>query len=90
MTVLAFRSDAGAVVPAITTDQMREVDRVAIEELSPNLYQMMENAGRNLAVTVIEKLSTGWASLPIVVIWRALEATAVAGYVQPGISPTVS
>src|SRR5680860_504376 len=68
MTVLAFESDAGVVVPAITTDQMREVDRIAIEELGPNLYQMMENAGRNLALTVIERLGADWESLPIVVM----------------------
>jgi len=35
--------------PAITTDQMREVDRLMIEEYGISLEQMMENAGRNLA-----------------------------------------
>ena len=49
MTVNAFRTPAGLMVPAITTDQMREVDRVAVKEVGPNLYQMMENARRNLA-----------------------------------------
>ncbi|MGV8911485.1 MAG: NAD(P)H-hydrate epimerase [Rhodoglobus sp.] len=49
MTAKSFRTDAGFVVPAITTVQMREVDRVAVDELGPNLYQMMENAGRHLA-----------------------------------------
>jgi NAD(P)H-hydrate epimerase len=33
----------------LTTDQMREVDRLMIEEWHINLVQMMENAGRNLA-----------------------------------------
>ena len=35
--------------PAVTAQQMREVDRVAVEEMGPNLHQMMENAGRSLA-----------------------------------------
>ena len=36
-------------IPALTRDQMREVDRIMIEELGITLVQMMENAGRNLA-----------------------------------------
>ncbi len=36
-------------VPSITTEQMREVDRLMIEEYGIALLQMMENAGRNLA-----------------------------------------
>ncbi|NNC92228.1 MAG: NAD(P)H-hydrate epimerase [Acidimicrobiia bacterium] len=36
-------------VPAVTMDQMREVDRIMIEDLRIELMQMMENAGRNLA-----------------------------------------
>ncbi|MFQ6019191.1 MAG: NAD(P)H-hydrate epimerase [Dehalococcoidia bacterium] len=36
-------------VPSITTEQMREVDRLMIEEYGIVLLQMMENAGRNLA-----------------------------------------
>lgn len=35
--------------PALTAEQMHEVDRVMIEELHIDLVQMMENAGRNLA-----------------------------------------
>jgi NAD(P)H-hydrate epimerase len=38
-----------APVPAVTVDQMREVDRIMIEDLHIGLLQMMENAGRNLA-----------------------------------------
>lgn len=37
-------------VPAITTRQMVEVDRIMIEELGIDLVRMMENAGRNLAL----------------------------------------
>ena len=36
-------------IPAITTKQMAEVDRLMIEEYHIELLQMMENAGRNLA-----------------------------------------
>jgi NAD(P)H-hydrate epimerase len=36
-------------VPALTTDQMREVDRIMVEDLHIELIQMMENAGRGLA-----------------------------------------
>lgn len=36
-------------LPALTADQMREVDHIMIEELHIELVQMMENAGRNLA-----------------------------------------
>lgn len=44
---------------------MREVDRVAVEETGPNLYQMMENAGRGLASVV---LGPNGRSGPIVVL----------------------
>jgi NAD(P)H-hydrate epimerase len=36
-------------IPAITEEQMREVDRIMTEDLGIELMQMMENAGRNLA-----------------------------------------
>jgi len=36
-------------IPAITTAQMREVDRLMVEEYGIQLLQMMENAGRHLA-----------------------------------------
>ena len=68
MTVDAFRAPTGLVVPAITTEQMREVDRVAVNEVGPNLYQMMENAGRNLASLCVELLGDGWHRAPIVVL----------------------
>ena len=36
-------------LPALTTEQMAQVDRLMIEEYGILLIQMMENAGRNLA-----------------------------------------
>lgn len=35
----------GMEVPAVTARVMREIDRIAVEETGPNLFQMMENAG---------------------------------------------
>jgi NAD(P)H-hydrate epimerase len=36
-------------IPFLSTDQMREVDRVMVEDYHIELIQMMENAGRSLA-----------------------------------------
>jgi NAD(P)H-hydrate epimerase len=36
-------------IPTVTVDQMREVDRLMMEEFKIGLLQMMENAGRALA-----------------------------------------
>src|SRR5712691_9984033 len=36
-------------VPWLSVEQMREVDRVMVDELGILLVRMMENAGRNLA-----------------------------------------
>jgi NAD(P)H-hydrate epimerase len=42
-------------VPALTTEQMRAVDRAMVEDLHIELVQMMENAGRNLAELAITR-----------------------------------
>jgi NAD(P)H-hydrate epimerase len=47
---------------------MAEIDRIAIEETGPNLYQMMENAGRNLAGTAMEMLGESWRGMQTVVL----------------------
>ncbi len=36
--------------PAVTIDQMREVDRIMVEEIGISILMMMENASRNIAV----------------------------------------
>ena len=51
-----FFTDAGIEVPSVTAEQMREVDRIALDETGPNLFQMMEHAGRNLALLAIAVL----------------------------------
>lgn len=43
-------------LPALTEDQMREVDRIAMEDFGLEVLQMMENAGRNLALHAIENV----------------------------------
>jgi len=65
---LEFRTDRGVLVPAVTTEQMREVDRIAVEETGPNLYQMMENAGRNLTAVALEMLGDGSTESRILVL----------------------
>ena len=62
-----FVNDEGVPIPSVSTEQMREVDRIAIEGDSPNLFQMMENAGRSLALTAIEHLGAEWREKSIVV-----------------------
>lgn len=46
----------GEAMPAVSAAQMKEMDRIAVEETGPELLQMMENAGRSLAVVVIRSL----------------------------------
>jgi NAD(P)H-hydrate epimerase len=52
--IIEFITKNGLTVPAVTRDQIIEVDRIAVEETGPNLFQMMENAGRNLSLNIID------------------------------------
>ncbi len=63
-----FVSEAGIRVPGITAEQMREVDRIAVAGTGPNLFQMMENAGRSLAEVAMRWLDSPSTSLPVVVL----------------------
>ena len=54
-------------VPALTTEQMIEVDRLMIDEYGITLIQMMENAGRNLAI-VARRLLTSLANRRVLVV----------------------
>lgn len=65
---LRYFTDTGIEVPAVTNEQMVEVDRVAIEDTGPDLLQMMENAGRNLAEQAIANLGESWRAANIVVL----------------------
>jgi len=57
----------GLSVPAVTVEQMREVDRLMIEEYSILLIQMMENAGRNLA-TLVSTIAQGGPGKSVLVL----------------------
>ncbi|TET97605.1 MAG: NAD(P)H-hydrate epimerase [Anaerolineales bacterium] len=49
-----FFSEDGKGIPSVTEDEMREVDRIAVQDFQLSVLQMMENAGRNLASHVID------------------------------------
>jgi NAD(P)H-hydrate epimerase len=63
-----FVTAHGVEVPAVDAAQMREVDRIAMEETGPNLFQMMENAGRNLARLAMDVLGDGWQHAKVLVL----------------------
>ncbi|MDT8340523.1 MAG: NAD(P)H-hydrate epimerase [Longimicrobiales bacterium] len=53
----AFHAPDGTPIPAVTAAAMREIDRIAVEETGPELLQMMENAGRALARTLLSEVA---------------------------------
>lgn len=57
----------GLSVPAVTVEQMREVDRLMTEEYGILLIQMMENAGRNLA-TLVSTIARGGPGKSVLVL----------------------
>jgi NAD(P)H-hydrate epimerase len=63
-----FVTEDGLAVHAVTAEQMRAIDRIAIEQTGPNLFQMMENAGRTLASQTIALLGAGWRGARVVVL----------------------
>ena len=63
-----FVTDTGLDVPAVTSAQMRELDRIAVEETGPNLLQMMENAGRGLAELALERLGSAFGAASVLVL----------------------
>jgi NAD(P)H-hydrate epimerase len=46
-------------LPHLTTEQMREVDRLMVEKFGIELVQMMENAGRHLAALARDRFLDG-------------------------------
>ena len=50
-----MRTVSRGAVPALTTEQMRAVDRAMVDDLHIELVQMMENAGRSLAELAITR-----------------------------------
>jgi NAD(P)H-hydrate epimerase len=63
-----FRTTDGRQVPAVTVEEMREIDRIAVERTGPTLLQMMEHAGMELAELAIDMLGVGWRSSRVVVL----------------------
>jgi NAD(P)H-hydrate epimerase len=63
-----FRTTDGRQVPAVSVEEMREIDRVAVQRAGPTLLQMMEHAGMELAELAIEMLGVGWRSSRVVVL----------------------
>lgn len=57
MKITPFRTSEGIAIPAVTAAEMRELDRIAVEDFSLGILQMMENAGRNLSENVLDMLS---------------------------------
>jgi len=55
-------------VPWLTTELMVEVDRLLIEDLGIELIQMMENAGRSMAVLALRKLRDAYPAARVVVL----------------------
>ncbi len=53
---------------ALTSREMREIDRLAVEETGPALLQMMENAGRSMAVLTLRKLRDVYPAARVVVL----------------------
>ncbi len=51
-----FRTGNGQRIPGVTERQMREIDHIAMQEFGLGVFQMMENAGRSLALHVMEML----------------------------------
>lgn len=66
--VTQFLTDDNLTVPAITTEQMREIDRLAMESAGLTLLQMMENAGRNLAELALHMMGPRALKTKIVVL----------------------
>lgn len=65
---MKFKTENGIEVTAVTKEQMIEIDRIAMEETGPNLFQMMENAGRNLAELSIKTLGKSWNKSEILIL----------------------
>jgi NAD(P)H-hydrate epimerase len=52
-----YKSIDNISVRSVNKKQIKEIDRIAIEVTGPNLFQMMENAGRNLAELTLKALN---------------------------------
>ncbi len=53
-----FQTERGLPVPAVTEEEMQQIDRIAVEEFNLSILQMMENAGRALAENAFAMLGS--------------------------------
>jgi NAD(P)H-hydrate epimerase len=53
-----FQTEHGLPVPAVTEEEMRQIDQTAVEEFNLSILQMMENAGRALAENALAMLGS--------------------------------
>jgi NAD(P)H-hydrate epimerase len=68
MTVITGVSDKRDRVPVVTASQMREVDRLMVDEAGITLTQMMENAGRAVARVAVQEAGGSARRLRVVVL----------------------
>lgn len=59
MDVDTFQTATGLDVSAVTAEEMRDVDRVAVEEFGLSMLQMMEQGGRGLARETLDRYEDG-------------------------------
>lgn len=67
-TQMAGQAMQGQEVPALTPTQQREVDRLLVEEYGIELLQVLENAGRALALLAKRLLEDDLVDRPVVVL----------------------
>ena len=65
MSSAHFETESGVEVPAVTAREMREIDRIAVDEFGLGILQMMENAGRTLALNAIEMIESSSGSVVV-------------------------
>lgn len=63
-----FVTDSGIYLESIDEAVMRRLDELAIGSTGPNLFQMMENAGRDLAELTLELLGDDWQTSTVMVL----------------------
>jgi NAD(P)H-hydrate epimerase len=66
--VESFATESGIEVPTVSAAQMHEVDRIALHETGPTLFQMMENAGRTVAQIALDVLKWQGQSAKVLVL----------------------
>lgn len=62
---MIFQTERGLPIPAVTAEQMRDIDRIAVEEFNLGILQMMENAGRGLAYHVMDMLGASGGEVAV-------------------------